>query len=72
MADRSNKGVTLLVDRKFFDIMEKARIKKQELIGGRGFNLTQRNFTAMLAKENFKFKINNLIPINLKLRRKRK
>lgn len=64
------RGVSLVVDESFFNTFEKERQKEQMKIRrevGGMFNLTQRNFTAMLAKKNFKFEIPRQ-----KLRKKRK
>ncbi len=54
------KGVTIKVDENFFDIFEKERVEQQRSLRkkmGGMFNLTQKNFTAILAKRDFKFKI---------------
>lgn len=52
------KGVTLVVDEKFFMRLDKQRQKKQrslEMEFGRPFNLSQRKFTGMLAANNVMF-----------------
>ena len=55
-----NRGVSMVVDEDFFNMFEKERkIQQAKLrikVGG-VFNLTQRNFTAFLAKSNFRFKL---------------
>lgn len=53
-----NKGVSLKVNEKFFDIFEKERVKEQNKIQqqtGRFMNLSQMKFTAILAKKRFNF-----------------
>lgn len=74
MANRTRRGVMIKVDEDFFDILEKERVREQQKlrkkIGGM-FNLTQRNFTALLAKRNFKFKIPSPRITNV-VRRRRK
>lgn len=53
------KGVMLVVDEKFFNVLEKERQAEQSKIRrktGGWDNLTQRNFTAILAEKNFRFK----------------
>ncbi len=52
------RGVSVILDEKFFTKFESARVKEQnkirEKVGGM-FNLTQRNFSAILAEKDFKF-----------------
>lgn len=55
-------GVSIKVDEDFFKVFEKSRELEQaklrkEVGVSRNFNLTQRNFTAILARKNFRFKI---------------
>ncbi len=53
-----NKGVSLKVHEKFFDIFEKERVREQRRIRkqtGRLMNLSQMKFTAILAKRQFQF-----------------
>ena len=52
------RPVAMSVDEKFFNDLERERKKEQEKLRlklGRAFNLTHRNFTAMLAEKKFKF-----------------
>lgn len=53
------RGVFITVDEKFFQIFEKERQKEQlklrQRFKGAFINLTQRNFTAILAEKNFNF-----------------
>lgn len=54
------KGVSLIVDEGFFRNFEKDREREQTRLRkkmGLMFNLSQRSFTAMLAKEDFRFKV---------------
>ncbi len=55
------RGVSIVVDEKFFNTFEKTRQQEQSKIrqklGGAMFNLSQRNFTALLAARNFRFDI---------------
>lgn len=69
------KGVLIVVDERFFDRFEIDRQREQsklrQKLGGM-FNLSQRNFTAMLATKNFRFEVpkqKRLVP--RKIRRKR-
>ncbi len=52
------RGVSIRVDEDFFKIFEKERQREQirlrQKFGGM-FNLTQRNFTAILSAKNFNF-----------------
>jgi len=54
------KGVSLIVDENFFRDFEKGRQREQirlrRKFGGM-FNLSQRNFTAMLSAKKFRFEI---------------
>ena len=65
------KGVALSVDEGFFNTFEMARKKEQSKLRrefGDMFNLTQRNFTAILNAQNFRFQI----PTNIKKRIRRR
>jgi len=53
------KGVVICVDEGFFNTLERERKKEQEKLRkqmGGLFNLTQRNFTALLNAKKFSFK----------------
>jgi len=64
------KTVTIKVGQSFYDILEKRRQALQKKVGYKK-NITQTNFTELLAKKGIKFpKININIPKNVK-RKKR-
>lgn len=55
-----NKGVNIVVDESFFKLFERDRQREQLKLRqkmGSLFNLSQRNFTAMLATKNFRFNL---------------
>ncbi len=64
----------MIVDENFFNAFEKGRqreqIKLRQKIGGT-FNLSQKNFTAMLAVKNFKFQIPKRRPLVIKRMRRK-
>ncbi len=68
------KGVTVVVDENFFNSFERERKKEQEKLRqrfGGMFNLTQKNFTAMLAAKKFRFQVpRQTVMIRRKRRRK--
>ena len=69
------KGVSILVDEKFFNTFEIERQKEQDKLRqklGGVFNLTQRNFTAMLAAKNFRFQLPKQRRRPIKTRRRRR
>lgn len=68
------KGVNLIVDEDFFRVFEIERQREQSRLRikiGEDFNLTQRNFTAMLAAKKFRFELPKQRPLMKKQRRKR-
>ncbi len=68
------KGVSLIVDENFFNTFEKERQREQERLRqklGGMFNLTQRNFTAMLAAKKFRFNIPKQEPL-VRVRKRRR
>jgi hypothetical protein len=54
------RGVSMIVDERFFNTFERERKKEQDRlrqkVGGM-FNLTQKNFTELLAIKNFRFQV---------------
>ena len=70
------KGVSLIVDENFFKTFEVERQKEQAILRqkfGGVFNLTQRNFTAMLSAKNFKFQIPKQKPLTrIRVRKRRR
>jgi len=54
------RGVSIIVDENFFKLFERDRQKEQlklrQKMGGM-FNLSQKNFTAMLATKNFRLSL---------------
>lgn len=57
---KKRKGVVICVDEGFFNTLEKERQKEQSRLRkemGGMFNLTQRNFTAILDAKRFSFKL---------------
>lgn len=74
MATNKNDKVHISIDKDFFEqVFEPARRKKQEKLGL--INLTQRDFTKILMKENFRFPVNGvknqMFPQKVKRRRKK-
>lgn len=68
------KGVSLIVDENFFKTFEREREREQERLRqkfGGVFNLTQRNFTAMLSAKKFKFQIPKQKPL-VRVRKRRR
>lgn len=69
--------VTIHLHKKLFNLFEKGRIEEQERLRnnpklGSGFNLTQKNFSEMLAVRNFSFKIPRQKPLIDIVRKKSK
>lgn len=66
------RTVSMLVDEKFFKTFERERQREQMRLRrklGEMYNLSQRNFTAMLAAKKFRFQILKQRPL---VRKKRK
>lgn len=71
---KNNKGISLKVNEKFFDIFEKERVKEQNKIQqqtGRFMNLSQMKFTTILAQKQFNFNFPKRI-IKRKLKRRKR
>lgn len=72
------KGVTIQIDENFFtDVFEKERRKEQDKLRrrtGSMFNLTQRNFTAILHAKRVKFTFpkQKFLPSSRPIRRKKR
>jgi hypothetical protein len=69
------KGVSLIVDERFFNAFEKERQREQMKLRkefGGMFNLSQRNFTAMLAAKNFKFQVPTNVNPKRQIRKRRR
>lgn len=65
----------MVVDERFFISFEKDRQKAQLDLRpklGNDFNLTQRNFTSMLAKKGVRFKLPPQRSLGIRVRRKRR
>lgn len=55
---RKNRPVSLKVHEKFFDILERERVREQTRLNkqtGKLMNLSQMKFTAILAEKKFQF-----------------
>ncbi len=69
------RGVSIIVDEKFFKTFDKERRREQnrlrEKMGG-FFNLSQKNFTALLASKKFRFTFPQNIPGRPILRKRRR
>ena len=69
------KGVSLIVDEDFFRTFESERQREQSILRqkfGGMFNLSQRNFTAMLAAKKFRFQVPKQRRIVRKVRKRRR
>lgn len=63
------RGVIVNVDERFFKTFEDERQKEQAILRkkfGSFFNLSQQNFTAMLAAKKFRFSVPKQNPIIMK------
>jgi len=70
----SRKGVTLIVDKKFFAAFDRKRTKEQDKLRqklGGLFNLSQRNFSAMVEANQMKFDFPNQRMVKNKVRKRR-